>query len=170
MDDGQPSQDITSSAQWSSSDEDVLTIQERDLEAGLASGEDTGTANISASCDDNDPVDSATVAVTVEAVKTITDIEIRYNGSDSDVDLEVGDGPIQLEAFLLYNDGSVARDVTDSDDIEWSASLLSGTAAEVDNDGDKGEVTFSAAGRTEIEVVFDDDTYNETDVIIVDID
>lgn len=166
--DGSPSLDITSSADWTSSNPAVLSLQERSLEAGLASAEATGSANVTASCNDNNPGTSAAVAVTVEAKKTLSDVEIRYQGSASTVDLEFSDGPIQLRAFLMYNDGSTGSEVTTSDDISWS--VKTGNSAEVNNDTDKGEVSFTSTGRTTIEVIYDDDTYNFDDTIDIDLD
>ncbi|TNC82315.1 MAG: hypothetical protein C9356_04675 [Oleiphilus sp.] len=166
--DGSPNLDITSSADWNSTNTSIISIQERDQEAGFASAGSTGTADITASCDDNNLVTSPAVAVTVEARKTLTDVEIRYNGSAATVDLEVSDGPIQLEAFLVYSNGDTGEEVTESDDISWR--VTAGSSAEVNNDSDKGEVRFVSTGRTTIEVIYDDDTYNFDDTIDIDLD
>ena len=149
--------EVTSIATFNIASPGLLTVDD----AGLATaGSTPGSTTLSASCGG---LSTSDVTVTVVQPKTATELVIRYNnaGTSPAGPFDTSDSPIQLQAILRYNDGSEV-DVTDDEYTDWSVrSTVSGTAATVDNDGaDKGEVSFSQVGRTEIEAVYDDDVNN----------
>lgn len=151
--------DITLTAQWLSDDETVLVFSSADDEAGEAGGLSVGSANISAVCNVTNPEASAAVLVAVTAPRVLSGIEIRHNGlSIDELDAKLIDSPLELTAFLKYSDGSDGAEVTVDDDTEWRVADFSGVSATVNNvKDDKGEVTLSGIGRTEIEVRYDTD-------------
>lgn len=135
----------------------VLTVDANGL---ATAGDTTGSATVSAGCGG---LTTSAITVSVVQAKTVSELVIRYDNSGTSPagPFEVADSPIQLRAFLRYSDGSEI-DVTDSQFTDWSVgSTISGTGATVDNSGsDMGEVSFNQTGRTEIEVVYDDDDNN----------
>jgi len=135
----------------------VLTVDSNGI---ATAGDTTGSATVSAGCGG---LTTAAITVSVVQAKTVSELVIRYEnvGTSPAGPFEVSDSPIQLRAFLRYSDGS-ETDVTDSQFTDWSVrSTVSGTGATIDNSGsDKGEVRFNQTGRTEIEVVYDDDDKN----------
>lgn len=146
------SRDVSAVASFSSSDTSLLTFNGSTATATTK----TGSVDVTASCGG---LSSSAVTVSVVLEAEPTGVIVRYRGSSSDPagPFSVSDSPVQLEAFLRLSNGS-ETEITTSDFVDWSiASTVSGTAASVSNDdGDKGEVTFSAVGRTEVKVVYDD--------------
>lgn len=135
----------------------VITVDANGL---ATAGDRTGNTTVSAGCGG---LTTSAITVSVVQAKTVSELVIRYDNSGTSPagPFEVADSPIQLRAFLRYSDGSEI-DVTDSQFTDWSVrSTISGTGATVDNSGsDMGEVSFNQTGRTEIEVVYDDDDNN----------
>ena len=167
--DASPDEVVSSTVNWVSGTPSVLEFSATEGEEGLANGLVVGTSLINATCAAQTPVSSADISVTVEAVKTITGIEIQFNGNTLIPNQEVSDSPIQLVALLRYSDSST-DDVTTNDDTDWTVDSSSGTAASINNTNDKGEVTFNAIGETTFEVAHEVNgtTYRDTIILTVE--
>jgi hypothetical protein len=164
--DGVGARDVTQVADFISSDTSKISFAGL---AGLATaGTATGTASITAECGGEQ---SNLVLANITQVKAVNGLVLRYQSSANDPvgPLELSDSPIQLQAYLTYNDAS-ELEVTSNDDTQWSVSaVVSGASATVrNNSSDKGEVLFSAVGRTEIKAVYEtDDIYQEATIDIL---
>jgi hypothetical protein len=164
--DGNGARDVTQVATFNSNDTSLVSFAGA---AGLATaGSSTGSTSITAECGGEA---SNTVLASVTQVKSVNGLVIRYQSSANDPagPFEVRDSPIQLQAFLTYNDSS-ELEVTNNDDLVWSiSSTISGTGATVSNSGgSEGEVRFTAVGRTEIKAVYDtNDEYQESSIDIL---
>jgi len=159
---GSITRNATNVAAFTSSDTSILAFSG---DAGIATAQATsGDVTVTATC--GGLTSSVVVSVVEEA--TVEGFEIRYDGSSLSPagPFEVSDSGIQLQAFIVYSDDS-ELEVTTSDDLTWSAGVAeSGTAATIDNSGvDKGEVSFTAIGRTPISAVYDNDTLRVEDEI-----
>ena len=165
--------DITSTATWSPGTAN-LSFSASNGSEGLATGVTAGSANVTASCNVTVPETSPAITVTVETPKTLTGIEIRYSNSSLDVNKDVTDSsPLDFKAILKYSDGTDGVEVTTDDDTDWRVSdAISGESASVNNSGDdKGEVSFSAVGSTEVEVRYDPGTGSAlVDTIVLNIE
>jgi len=157
-------QDITTTVVWmtentDAGDTDHLSISNEESKEGLATAETAGDVEVTASCG----ADSTSVAVVIEAPVTLTDIAI--NGGAEFVRVDLTDLSEQLEANLVYSDGSNPKDVADDEDTTWS--VTSGTAT-VTN---QGKVFFTEKGTSIIKVFYiDSDGESFSDEIDVDVD
>lgn len=167
--DGQPQQDISSTAVWESSATNILSFSSTSGDENLAQGNAAGSSNVSARCAAITPVTSALVSVDVVEPRTIDRVEIRFNGNTLIPDQEVNDSPLQLLAFLVYSDNST-EDVTTRDDTDWSVDSSTGTAASINNTNDKGEVSFNAVGETTFEVEHEVDGQRYRDTIVLTVE
>ncbi len=161
---------ITDSVTWSSDDANVLTISNEVGARGFAEAQAVGSATVRAECDPSEDFANDESLVTVVTPATVNAVEI--NGGVAEVEVDLSDGDVQLEAYLKLSDGSTGDRVTDSDDISWAVvATISGTGAEVsDVSGSKGLVSFTATGITEIRARYDSDTLGPfTDTIEVEV-
>lgn len=167
--DGQPPQDISSTATWASSATNILSFANAGADQNLAQGNAAGSSNVSARCAAQTPVTSALVNVDVVVPRTINRVEIRFNGNTLIPDQEVSDSPLQLRALLVYSDNST-EDVTTGDDTEWSVDSSTGTAATINNTNEKGEVSFNATGETTFEVEHEVNGQRYRDTIVLTVE
>ncbi|MCH1929498.1 Ig-like domain-containing protein [Shewanella sp. A25] len=138
-------QDITSQASWSSSDTNVATVL-----AGLASGENPGTATIQASFNG---VQSNSANLTVTAA-VISSLQIVPGGAQS---VPMGT-TVQLQAIATYSDGSTQ---TVSNIVNWNSSNTS-----VATVSSTGLVTGVALGTASITASKDGVTSNAVAVTV----
>jgi len=165
--------DITPTVTWSSANVDASTplyldVSDLETEKGLAEGKGAGDATVTAVCNSTTLATVTSATVKVEAAVTVVDVEI--SGS---MRVNLSDSPVQLVATLQNSDSTTAGIVTDSDDIDWRiGDTIEGVAATVSNvSGSKGEVTFTALGKTEIKVLYDDginEPFDDTITFIVE--
>ena len=134
--DDETTEDITDRAIWSSSDEDVATVDS----SGLVSPVGGGTTTITAEFGEFD--DTAELTVEVDAVLESCAVE------PTDVDLAVG-GSESMRVMGRYSDGS-------TDELSASAADWSSTDAAVAAVSDRGEVEAIASGEADIEASVDD--------------
>lgn len=161
---------ITDSVTWSSTNADVATVSNEVGARGFVEAQAAGTATIRALCDPAEDFANDESLVTVVTPATINGIAI--NDGVTEVEVDLSEGTLQLEAYLTLSDSSRGDRVTESDDITWSVvSTISGTAAQVSNaNGSQGLVSFTATGITEIRARYDSDTLGPfTDTIEVDV-
>lgn len=167
--DGSAEQDITNTVTWASSATNFLSISNAEGNRGSARAIAVGNSAVNATCNTPSPIASANVAVEVKAVRTVSRLEVRFNNSTVIPDQDTNDGPLQLNAILVYSDGST-EDVTDNDDTDWTVLSSTGTAASINNTNDKGEANFSAVGRTTIQAEYElnGTRYNDDIELIVE--
>jgi len=170
--------DISNTVEWDTgvsgvdaSDDSLLSISNVSGSKGLATAVVAGIATVTATCkvSDADPEASTALDVTVKAVVILSSIQI--NTGDATVTVNVEDETEDLTAKLIFSDGS-ETDVTDHDDTLWYVgTVLNGEAATVsDEDGSKGEVSFTAVGITTIHVRYSGDEGTQTISIEVEVE
>ncbi|MDX1452406.1 MAG: Ig-like domain-containing protein, partial [Oleiphilaceae bacterium] len=161
---------ITEAVTWTSAEPTIVQISNDAGAKGFAEALAAGSTSVTASCNPSDSFANDTVPVTAATAASINAVVI--NNGDAEVEVNLSEGNVQLEAHLRRSDATLADRVTESDDITWSVSAtIEGTAATVSNTGnDKGLVSFTATGITEIRVRYDSGTLGPfTDTIEVEV-
>lgn len=128
-------EDVTERATWTSSDEDVATVDENGVATPVGEGETTITATFSG--------EEASAELTVESDGVLESCAVE----PTDVSLSVG-GTETFTVMGQYSDGST-EDISDA--AEWSSDDTS--VADVDSDG---EVTGVGGGETDVEATVND--------------
>jgi hypothetical protein len=148
--------EITNNVNWISDTPAALSISNDLATKGVATGVTEGQANISATCLSTSAVVSNSVLIDVEELPVINGVSI--NEDTVSLEFKINDSPEQLVAQLTKSDGTFSTDVTEDDNTLWLIDrTISGKELTISNTkGSKGEITFTEAGITRIEVRYDD--------------
>jgi hypothetical protein len=147
--------EITNNVNWISDTPAALSISNDLATKGVATGVTEGQANISATCLSTSAVVSNSVLIDVEELPVINGVSI--NEDTVSLEFKINDSPEQLVAQLTKSDGTFSTDVTEDDNTLWLIDrTISGKELTISNTkGSKGEITFTEAGITRIEVRYD---------------
>ena len=141
-------QDVTTAAQWSTSDASLMTLQNAPAQAGRATFIGAGTPNVIATYSGK----TATVKVTITKAKIVSLVV-----NPGTVTLSIND-IFQLRATATYDDGTVA-DVTSL--AVWTSSNTA--VADVSNaPANRGTISAISAGSAKITATLDGQTATHT--------